>query len=1200
MWQFWIDRGGTFTDVIGRAPDGRLQVVKLLSEAPERYADAAIAGVRSLLGLSADAPFPPHTLAAVKMGTTVGTNALLTRSGEPVLLVVTRGFADQLQIGDQARPDLFALHIVKPRPLYGRVLEAEERIDAQGRVLTPLDLAGLEAELAAARAEGYRACAIAFLHAWRNPAHERAAGELARRLGYAQVTLSHEASPLIKFVPRAETAVLDAYLSPPVRRYVEAVARALPLDARLEFMQSNGGLVAAASFRGRDSVLSGPAGGLAGMVAVGRAAGFERLIGFDMGGTSTDVSLYAGAFERRSETVIAGCRIRVPMLAVHTVAAGGGSILRFDGLRLAVGPESAGSRPGPMSYRNGGPLTLTDANLLLGRIRPDHFPAVFGPGGDQPLDIEAVRLAFAELAAEVNRATASAYTAETLAEAALDIAVEHMADAVRQVSLARGLDPRDHTLVAFGGAGGQHACRVAQRLGIGRILISPYAAVLSALGIGLAERRTIRQQALEAPLEEALLPRLQALADGLRAEALAALTLPAEQTCAAEVAVRVWLRPQQADTLLAVPFASVDEMRHHFHRQHAERYGFSLPEASLTCAALEVEAAAGGGALPTPALPARPGAAEAEVELFLAGGWRRAPVYRRERLAAGQAFAGPALVVEAGTCTVVEDGWLCTVDPLGNLVLLHRSTRPVRPAAGRLDPAWLTLFARRFMSIAEDMGVRLAASARSVNIRERLDFSCALFDARGHLIANAPHIPVHLGSMGETVRALIERHGAELEPGDAWLINSPYAGGTHLPDLTVIMPGFDADGRLAWFTAARAHHADVGGIAPGSMPATSRTIDEEGCRTEGLLLLREGLFQEEAVRTWLTTGPWPARNPEQNLADLHAQVAACLLGQRLLAAFAQEVGEAVLTAYMGHVQDYAEALTRQRLKRLEGGAFRLPLDGGAVIAVRVDIDRDTGSARIDFTGTSAQRPDNLNAPASVARSCVLYVLRTLIDVDIPLNAGVLRPIELVLPAGSLLNPRPPAAVVAGNVETAQNIVDALYGALGVLAASQGSMNNLAFGDGRLQYYETLCGGTGAGAGFDGASAVHSHMTNSRLTDPEVLELTYPVRVERFAIRRGSGGAGRWRGGDGVVRALRFLAPMQGNLLALRREVAPFGLAGGAAGACGRQWIERADGSLTPLPGIAAFSLQAGDLLVIETPGGGGYGNDAETTPWPPA
>ncbi len=1190
-WEFWIDRGGTFTDLIARAPDGRLISRKLLSDAPQRYQDAATDGIRQILGLGAEEPIPPGTIRAVRMGTTVGTNALLTRTGEPVLLLVTAGFADQLSIGDQARPDIFALEIVKPAPLYQRVAEVRERLDASGAVVMPLDEADLVQRLEAGLREGFRSCAIAFLHSWRNPSHELRAGEIARELGYTQVSLSHQTSPLVRFLPRAETAVLDAHLTPPVRRYVQHVSQALPPQVELSFMQSNGGLAPAQRFLGRDSVLSGPAGGYVGMVKVGLAAGYDRLIGFDMGGTSTDVCLYAGQLERRQESRIAGHRIRVPMLAVHTVAAGGGSVLRFDGLRLLVGPESAGSRPGPLCYRQGGPLTVTDANLLLGRLQVAHFPHIFGPRGDAPLDAAGVRAAFATLTRQVNAALGLDYSPEALAEGFLDVAVEHMADAIRHISLARGIDVRDYTLVAFGGAGPQHACRVAARLGITRILVSPHASVLSALGIGLAEGRAIRQQAVEAPLEEDGLPQLQDLARTLEREAAAALGQTAE---ALQLHVRLWLRPAGSDTQLAVPLGRLEDMLHLFQVQHAQRFGFADPDWRLTCAGIEVEAVAPGGEPPLcEAQASSPPLGQTRV--YLRGAWREVPLLRPTALPPGQPLSGPALVVEPDTCTVVEDGWRVERTPRGDLLLTSQQGRQAKPSAHAPDPTWLSLFGRRFMSIAEDMGQVLAASARSVNIRERLDFSCALFDGEGRLVANAPHIPVHLGSMGETVQHLLRRHGRELRPGDAWLVNSPWAGGTHLPDITVIMPGYVAGRQApAYFVAARAHHADVGGIAPGSMPAASRHIGEEGCLTEGMRILEQGCFLEGAVRAWLASPPYPARNPDQNLADLQAQVAACNLGLHLLAELGSQWGEEALLAYMGYVQDHAEAVVRRLLPRLRDGAYCLPLDGGGRIAVSVHIDRQAGKAVLDFTGTSPQRPDNLNAPASITRSAVLYVFRTLLEEDLPLNAGVLRPLEIRLPAGSLLDPLPPAAVVAGNVETSQNVVDALFAALGVMAASQGTMNNLSFGDAAHQYYETLCGGSGAGMtpdgrGFAGAHAVHCHMTNSRLTDPEVLEITHPVRVERFAIRSGSGGRGRWRGGDGVVRALRFLAPMQGNLLALRRQISPFGLAGGEAGQPGRQWIERADGMIEPLPGIASFTVEAGDVLVLETPGGGGYG-----------
>ncbi|TCJ13181.1 5-oxoprolinase [Parasulfuritortus cantonensis] len=1163
-WQFWIDRGGTFTDIVARAPGGQLVQQKLLSENPERYADAAIAGIRLILGLADDAAIPPGLVEAVKMGTTVGTNALLTRTGEATLLVATAGFADLPRIGDQSRPDIFALAIVKPEPLHAAVVEADERIGADGTVLRPLDEAALERALAEAYRNGLRACAIAFMHAWKNPAHEIAAGAVARRVGFPQVSLSHRVSPLIKYLPRLDTAVLDAYLSPPLRRYVDRVAAALPADCRLEFMQSNGGLVAADAFQGKDSVLSGPAGGLVGMAKVGQAAGATRLIGFDMGGTSTDVSLYSGELERQAEAEVAGCRVRVPMLAVHTVAAGGGSILHFDAGRLTVGPDSAGSVPGPCAYRRGGPLAVTDANLYLGRIQAGHFPAVFGPAGDQPLDANGVARAFAALTERVNRELDLDYSPERLAEGFLAIAVENMADAVRHITLERGVNPADFTLVCFGGAGGQLACRVAASLGLTRILVSPFAAVLSAYGIGLAERRAVRQVALETPLAET--------------------RLPAPEPGARE---RVLLRYDGSDTTLAVARAEPAAMAAAFHGLHGQRFGFADPARALICTALEIEHVSGGGDAAGQVVAAAAQAA-GSARMHLDGAWREVPLYRRDGLAAGQRVAGPALVVEAGSCTVVDPGWQLEMTGRGDLLLSSAAGLHRLPDLARPDPTWLTLFNRRFMSIAEDMGRVLQMTARSVNIRERLDFSCALFDRRGDLIANAPHIPVHLGSMGDSVKAILTRF-PDLAAGDACLINSPYHGGTHLPDITVVRPVFAPDGgELRYFTAARAHHADIGGIAPGSMPAASTRIDQEGCLSDGLRIVAGGRFQEAAVRAWLASATPAARNPDQNVADLQAQLAACAQGEALLRRLEDEVGAGAVLRYMAYVQDNAEAAVVRLLGRLKDGRFDLPLDGGGVISAAVRIAG--ARAGIDFTASSGADPGNLNAPAAIVRSAVLYVFRTLLDVDIPLNAGVLRPLDVRLAPGSLLDPRPPAAVVAGNVETSQNIVDALYGALGVLAASQGTMNNFSFGDGTRQYYETVCGGTGAGHGHAGAAAVHSHMTNSRLTDPEVLEAKFPVRIERFAIRRGSGGDGRWPGGDGVERRLRFLAAMHGNLIALRRAVAPFGLAGGGPGQPGRQWLEHADGSRTELPERADFQLAPGDLFVLQTPGGGGYGD----------
>jgi 5-oxoprolinase (ATP-hydrolysing) len=1179
-WQFWIDRGGTFTDIVARAPDGSLLQSKLLSENPEQYDDAAIAGIRACLGLSdSTAAIPAGLIGAVKMGTTVGTNALLTHAGEPTLLVVTAGFADALEIGDQARPDIFALDIRKPAPLHAEVIEADERIDASGAVLKPLDEPGLAEQLSRARASGLKSCAIAFLHAWKNPAHECRAGDLAHAAGFDQVSLSHQVSPLIKFIPRAETCVLDATLSPPVERYVNQVARALPGGCRLEFMQSSGGLADAANFRGKDSVLSGPAGGLIGMVKAGQAAGFDRLIGFDMGGTSTDASLYVGEFERTLDTRIAGHRLRLPMLGVHTVAAGGGSVLRFDGSRLLAGPESAGSLPGPRCYRRGGPLTVTDANLITGRLQADRFPALFGPQGDEPLDSAAAHAGFVDLAEEVNSTLDCDYSPERLAEGFLEIAVENMADAIRHLTLERGVNPAGFTLVGFGGAGGQHVCAVAARLNIGRILVSPFASVLSAFGIGLAERRQLVHHAIELELGRALSGPLA----GLRGT----------ETDSAERSVqrRALLHYAGADSTLAIALGEADTMRTAFEQAHRARFGFADPQRDLICSALETEYVSEGGMASPRLAPERaPASALDQRPVFLAGAWRTTPLFARDELSRDQVIHGPALIVEPGSTLLVDTGWTARMTARGDLLLTSTSTDGQRPDPAHADPTWLTLFNRRFMSIAEDMGRILQNTARTVNIRERLDFSCALFDRDGNLVANAPHIPVHLGSMGDSVRGIAARFAGSMRPGEAYLINSPYAGGTHLPDITVVMPLFDADGAtLRYYTASRAHHADIGGIAPGSMPAASRHIDEEGCLSDGLRIVSDGRLHANAVKRWLASAQPGARNPEQNIADLNAQLAACVMGAERLRQLESEVGTEAVSAYMGFVQDNAEIAVRRLIDRLSDGRFTVPLDDACRIQVEIRIDRSRRSAVIDFNGTSAQQPGNLNAPASIARSAVLYVFRSLLDCDLPLNAGVLRPLEVLLPPGSLLNPHPPAAVVAGNVETSQNIVDALYGAFGALAASQGTMNNFSFGNGEYQYYETVCGGAGAGPGFDGASAVHTHMTNSRLTDPEILETRYPVRVESFGIRRHSGGLGARCGGNGIVRRLRFLAPMQANLIASRRVAEPFGLNGGGAGLTGRQWLERADGRVEVLPGIAEFRVAEGDVFVLETPGGGAFG-----------
>ncbi len=1156
----------------------------MLSEAPGRYADAAAEGVRGIL----EANGADEAACLVRMGTTVATNALLERKGEPTLLVTTRGLGDVLRIGWQSRPDIFARHIVLPEPLHAEVLEVDERVGADGEVIRPLNEDAARAGLLAAHKRGLRSVAIVLAHGWKHSAHEAGLAQIAREIGFDQVSVSHEVAPLIKMVARGDTTCVDAYLSPVLRRYVDQAAREMGGAARLLFMQSNGGLIDTSRFRGKDAILSGPAGGIVGMAATAEAAGFGRVIGFDMGGTSTDVSHYAGRFERTSERVVAGVRLTAPMLDIHTVAAGGGSICRFDGSRLRVGPESAGASPGPACYGRGGPLTVTDCNLVLGRIRAEAFPRVFGPDGDQPLDEAATRRAFDRLAAETGQSV------EALAEGFLDIAVEHMSRAIRQISIQRGHDLTGYALACFGGAGGQHACRVADALGLDTVLIHPLAGVLSAYGMGLADLRAIRRTSVEQPLGDAA---LDEIADGLEAEARAEIKGQGVPVSAVEAERTVLVKYAGSDSALPVPLASLEAMATAFAEAHQRRFGF-VSDAALVADSVSVEVV---GRVRTDAEPDRvqanpyPADPVAQVAATF-GETRSAPFFDRAALAPGAWLDGPAIIGESTATTVVEPGWRARVDGLRNLVIERIAPRAERRAEGtEVDPIRLELFNSRFMAVAERMGLALQATARSVNIKERLDFSCALFDPAGGLIANAPHIPVHLGSMGESIRAVIasrgeRRDGRGMKPGDAYVLNAPYNGGTHLPDITVIQPVFlEGESQPAFYVAARGHHADVGGITPGSMPPGSRTVDEEGVLIDDALLVDAGRFLETETRALLGSGRWPARNIDQNIADLKAQVAACVQGAEELKSLVDGFGREVVEAYMGHVQDNAEAAVRRAIGALSDGSFELEMDDGAVIRVAVTVDHQARSAVVDFTGTSEQLPTNFNAPASIARAAVLYVFRTLVEDAIPLNEGCLKPITLTLPEGSMLNPRHPAAVVAGNVETSQAIVDSLYGALGVLAGSQGTMNNFTFGDAARQYYETIAGGAGAGDGFDGASAVQTHMTNSRLTDVEVLETRFPVRVEEFAIRRGSGGAGRWRGGDGVVRRIRFLEPMTGAILSNRRRTAPFGLEGGAPGRSGVNRVERADGRTEQLPATAQAEMEYGDVFVIETPGGGGYG-----------
>jgi 5-oxoprolinase (ATP-hydrolysing) len=1204
-WQFWIDRGGTFTDLVGRDPEGGLHTLKLLSENPEQYRDAAVEGIRRLLKLAPGEAVTPERVECVKMGTTVATNALLERKGEPTVLVTTKGFRDALRIATQARPRLFDRRIVLPELLYRRVIEADERIDAQGGTVQALDEAPLRAQLQSAFDEGLRACAIVFMHGWRHTAHELAAEGIARAIGFTQVSVSHKTSPLMKLVPRGDTTVVDAYLSPILRRYVEQVSQQMP-GVPLFFMQSSGGLTQANRFQGKDAILSGPAGGIVGMVRTALDAGHARVIGFDMGGTSTDVSHYAGEFERSFETQVAGVRMRAPMMSIHTVAAGGGSIVSFDGARLRVGPESAGANPGPASYRRGGPLTTTDANVLLGKIQPAHFPRVFGPGADQPLDRDAAERGFAAMARRMTEATGRAVGAEEVASGALRIAVASMANAIKRISVARGYDVTQYTLQCFGGAGGQHACLVADALGMRSVYLHPLAGVLSAFGMGLADQLALRERALERRLDAAGLAEAREAAIGLAGQAVEELRGQGVAEAAIEVLHRVQLRYEGTDTALpcALPMdtpaaEAIAAMRDEFEQAYRRRFAFLMSERALVIEAVAVEAV---GAGERTRAAAAAGAAESHVPESLAAvrmyceadeaaaGWREAALFDEAALRPGAVVDGPAILAGRNATTVVEPGWQARATADG--VELHRvRERATSHAIGtRADPVMLEVFNNLFMNIAEQMGLRLQNTAYSVNIKERLDFSCALFDVEGNLIANAPHMPVHLGSMSESIKTVIACN-PDMKPGDVFVLNDPYHGGTHLPDITVVTPVYldTADARPSFYVASRGHHADVGGITPGSMPPFSKTIGEEGVLIDNFKLVEGGRLREVELRALLGGGAHPSRNIEQNLADLRAQIAANEKGVQELQAMVAQFGRETVAAYMGHVQDNAEESVRRVITALKDGEFVLPLDNGARIQVRVKVDAAARSATVDFSGTSAQLPNNFNAPRAITMAAVLYVFRTLVDDDIPLNAGCLKPIEVIVPSGCMLNPLPPAAVVAGNVETSSCVTNALYGALGVMAASQCTMNNFTFGDGAHQYYETISGGSGAGEGFDGTSVVQTHMTNSRLTDPEVLEFRYPVRLDSYSLRSGSGGAGRWRGGDGGVRRVRFLAPMTASILSNGRHHGAFGGSGGEAGAVGINRVERADGTVEPLDHIGQVQMGAGDVFVIETPGGGGWG-----------
>jgi len=1268
-WHFWIDRGGTFTDVVARAPSGEISAAKLLSENPENYDDAALHGIREFLRLGPDDAIPSNKIAAVKMGTTVATNALLEREGERVLLLTTRGFRDALKIGYQARPDIFARHIVKPELLYTCVTEIPERIRADGTLETPLDEDAAREALGAAYQDGIRAVAIVFIHAYRFPDHEARVAGIAREIGFTQISPSHEASPLIKLVGRGDTAVVDAYLSPILRRYVDKVSGELNVSSsppprgegpgvggqpsdksartsdstpsltlprqgggdfgkgpKLMFMASSGGLTSADLFQGKDAILSGPAGGVVGAVGTAKIENLTKIIGFDMGGTSTDVSHYAGTYERSFETEVAGVRMRAPMMRIHTVAAGGGSILHYDGARFRVGPDSAGANPGPRCYRRDGPLTVTDANVMVGKLNPDYFPAIFGPDQDQPLDAVAVKTAFGKLASNIESNTGDDRSPEEAADGFLRIAVENMANAIKKISIQRGYDVTEYALASFGGAGGQHACMIADVLGMETIHMHPLSGVLSAYGMGLADISASRQRAIEKPLEPGTLEDMCKIAAELTSDTVAELRAQdvAEDDMTSEV--RIHLRYQGTDTALPVAATTLNEMRTAFESAHKQRFGFTDPERMVLIEAIEVELSGGGADAQEPVLELTGTPApepHADTRFFSSRAWHEAGVFLRKQLEPGHEITGPALVIEDNQTIVVEPGWAVRVTAHDHLLLTRATPRPKRDAVGtKADPVMLEVFNNLFMSIAEQMGVALQNTAHSVNIKERLDFSCALFDGEGQLIANAPHMPVHLGSMDRSVETIIRENEGKIRPGDVYMLNAPYNGGTHLPDITVVTPVFDeasisraqqgkresasagqaapaearpkagtavSENNILFYVASRGHHADIGGITPGSMSPDARTIEEEGVYIDNFLLAQAGRFRETETLALLEGAKYPARNPRDNIADLKAQVAANEKGVAELRGMVEHFGLETVQAYMGHVQDNAEESVRRVIDVLKDSSFEVEMDQGTTIHVAIRVDKKMRAATVDFTGTSPAQNNNFNAPEPVTRAAVLYVFRVMVDDRIPMNAGCLKPIEIVLPENSMLSPAYPAAVVAGNVETSQVVTNCLFGALGALGSAQGTMNNLTFGNEQYQYYETICSGAPAGPGFDGADAVHTHMTNTRLTDPEILELRYPVLLEDFHIREGSGGKGKWHAGNGISRTIRFLERMDCAILSGFREVHPFGMEGGAHGECGTNAVRRSGGTVEPLKGCDHTVLEPGEAIIIKTPTGGGFG-----------
>ena len=1195
MWQFWIDRGGTFTDIVAKKPDGKIIIDKLLSENSDAYKDAAVAGIRRILDLKNEDKIPTDIISSVKMGTTVATNALLERKGDRTLLLITKGFGDLLRIGYQNRPLLFDLNIKLPELLYERVVEVSERLNEKGEVVTELNEEEVRNSLIKAKSDGINSVAIAFMHSYINPDHENKIEQIAKEENFNQISVSHKVSPLIKLVGRGDTTVVDAYLSPILRRYVNQVSEELQdtKSTQLMFMQSNGGLTDANLFQGKDALLSGPAGGVVSMTQTGKQAGFNKLIGFDMGGTSTDVCHFAGEFERSFETELAGVRIRAPMMQINTVAAGGGSILSYKDGRFQVGPESAGAIPGPASYGRGGPLTVTDCNVLLGKLNPDFFPKVFGKTGDQPLNFEIVKKKFLDLSdiisKEKNEPMMDIFK---MAEGFLKIAVENMANAIKKISIQKGYDVTNYMLNCFGGAGGQHACNVADSLGISNVMIHPYAGVLSAYGMGLAEIRSIREGHFEKNITNIL--DADNLIEILSSQAKKDLNDQDISDASIILLKNAFLHYKGSHQNLEIKFDTPENMRKSFEQEHKKRFGFFVEDREIFIEMLTVEAVGkktenydflNPNTSTTKANPI------AFKKMYVNGSEINTPIYKRDELIIGQNISGPAIIVEATGTNIIDDGWSGTLDKHYNLILSRVEEKKLQKGIGTsVDVVMLEVFNNLFMNIAEQMGATLANTAYSVNIKERLDFSCALFNNEGSLVANAPHVPVHLGSMSEAIKTVVRLNKDNIYPDDVFVLNAPFNGGTHLPDVTVITPVFDKNGKeIIFFVASRGHHADIGGKTPGSGPPDSKHIEEEGVLIDNFKLFDKGIFREQEMRKILSSGKYPCRNIEHNMADLAAQVAANKTGIHEINSMIDQFGIETVHAYMNHVQDNAEESIRNAIVNLKQGEYEYELDNGEFIRVNVKIDKKNREAIIDFTGTAPKNPFNYNAPMAVCYAVILYVFRTLVGNNIPLNEGCFKPIKIIIPNNSMINAKYPSAVIAGNTEVSQLTCNALFGALGVIAGSQATMNNFIWGNDTIQNYETICGGTGAGPNFHGTSAIQTHMTNTRSTDPEVLETRFPVRLEEFSIRKNSGGKGKFNGGDGVTRKLRFLEPMTVTTLCSHRRVKPFGLNGGSPGDCGKEWLERTDGSILNLNGNDSCEVEPNDLFVMETPGGGGFG-----------